>query len=374
MALLLVVVKVAFVGLLLFLFFTFFGVPALQRYLEEGVLLKVSSLSHPSGGLLPPTITLCPTTPNKTYEAGWKNASGEYLHVLQAECEKLNNHDDVLNCVNDKTYTFDEAVKNVFVGVVQPEDLMNTTYWSKYMTVTGLGKCQVLKYEKPLGMDAERDSLFLYLNPDLNYYVFFHDTKYFLTTNNLLTIPQIMIRKMGSQASKSFDYYPLSVTKRKNINRPSQPCVEDVNYDFTDCIIESVAAKIGCKYPWDTRAHSQVPVCTDVGKITTQEEIFYKIGYSGRKNLINITGCQPPCSYRHYEVVGEPFKGIMPGYGVGIMFMSTEFTLEEEDFVYPLTSLVAEFGGALGLFLGFSFLMVWDFVYGLIKIISKNIK
>ena len=127
MALLLVVVKVAFVGLLLFLFFTFFGVPALQRYLEEGVLLKVSSLSHPSGGLLPPTITLCPTTPNKTYEAGWKNASGEYLHVLQAECEKLNDQNDVLNCVNDKTYTFDEAVENVFVGVVQPENLMNTT-------------------------------------------------------------------------------------------------------------------------------------------------------------------------------------------------------------------------------------------------------
>ena len=34
--------------------------------------------------------------------------------------------------------------------------------------------------------------------------------------------------------------------------------------------------------------------------------------------------------------------------------------VESEDLVYPLASLVAEFGGTLGLFLGFSFMAVWD--------------
>ena len=33
---------------------------------------------------------------------------------------------------------------------------------------------------------------------------------------------------------------------------------------------------------------------------------------------------------------------------------------EKEQLIYPLTSLVAEFGGTLGLFLGFSFMAVWD--------------
>ena len=34
--------------------------------------------------------------------------------------------------------------------------------------------------------------------------------------------------------------------------------------------------------------------------------------------------------------------------------------MEKEQLIYPLTSLVAEFGGTLGLFLGFSFMTVWD--------------
>ena len=38
------------------------------------------------------------------------------------------------------------------------------------------------------------------------------------------------------------------------------------------------------------------------------------------------------------------------------------FQVETEELIYPWQSLVAEFGGALGLFLGFSFMTVWDFV------------
>ena len=33
---------------------------------------------------------------------------------------------------------------------------------------------------------------------------------------------------------------------------------------------------------------------------------------------------------------------------------------ETEDWVYPEISFIAEFGGALGLFVGFSFYMIWD--------------
>ena len=33
---------------------------------------------------------------------------------------------------------------------------------------------------------------------------------------------------------------------------------------------------------------------------------------------------------------------------------------EEEVLVYPFQSFIAEFGGCLGLFLGFSFMTIWD--------------
>ena len=44
----------------------------------------------------------------------------------------------------------------------------------------------------------------------------------------------------------------------------------------------------------------------------------------------------------------------------GSTLTTTEITVEEEQSVYPEVSFLAEFGGALGMFLGFSFMMIWD--------------
>ena len=41
-------------------------------------------------------------------------------------------------------------------------------------------------------------------------------------------------------------------------------------------------------------------------------------------------------------------------------YSSTDVAINEEDIIYPLPSFVAEVGGALGLFLGFSFLSLWQ--------------
>ena len=49
---------------------------------------------------------------------------------------------------------------------------------------------------------------------------------------------------------------------------------------------------------------------------------------------------------------------------------SVEVLTEEE--AYPFLSLVADVGGVLGLFIGFNFLMVWDWiVMGLQKFCTK---
>ena len=45
---------------------------------------------------------------------------------------------------------------------------------------------------------------------------------------------------------------------------------------------------------------------------------------------------------------------------VGIWTVSPDTGVQQEVLLYPITSLVAEFGGTLGLFLGFSFMTLWD--------------
>merc|ERR1719341_135134 len=53
--------------------------------------------------------------------------------------------------------------------------------------------------------------------------------------------------------------------------------------------------------------------------------------------------------------------------GFGLLATSNYTTIETEELIYPWQSLVAEFGGCLGLFLGFSAMTIWD------SVISVNI-
>ena len=50
--------------------------------------------------------------------------------------------------------------------------------------------------------------------------------------------------------------------------------------------------------------------------------------------------------------------------------VSNNTRVSSEKLIYPLASLIAEFGGALGLFLGFSFLSLWD-NFHFISVVSR---
>ena len=47
---------------------------------------------------------------------------------------------------------------------------------------------------------------------------------------------------------------------------------------------------------------------------------------------------------------------------LGFVMAAKRFKKRKEVEVYPFQSFVSEFGGALGLFLGFSFMMLWDLI------------
>ena len=64
-----------------------------------------------------------------------------------------------------------------------------------------------------------------------------------------------------------------------------------------------------------------------------------------------------------YKFVGaeEPIESPGPEYfAFSLWSVSKKTTIRTEQLIYPLSSLVAEFGGTLGLFLGFSFITLWE--------------
>ena len=80
------------------------------------------------------------------------------------------------------------------------------------------------------------------------------------------------------------------------------------------------------------------------------------------KVITNITKCKKPCKYKKYVTVGEKRKTSFPSKYFAMYLCATSKSTEvkREELIYPLSSLIAEFGGTLGFFLGFSFMTVWD--------------
>ena len=58
---------------------------------------------------------------------------------------------------------------------------------------------------------------------------------------------------------------------------------------------------------------------------------------------------------------------------VQLVFQSSTVGIVKEEQAYSIESFVADMGGVLGLFVGFNFLMIWDFII-LLKAKLKPLK
>ena len=95
-----------------------------------------------------------------------------------------------------------------------------------------------------IGPNLFKDQLFIGLNTNFIFKVFFHDLKYFLINNNPTTTPAA-IRMFTTSAEKPNNWvYRLDLVEVNKLNHPSSPRVEDPSYSFISCLRRSVASKV----------------------------------------------------------------------------------------------------------------------------------
>ena len=137
-----------------------------------------------------------------------------------------------------------------------------------------------------------------------------------------------------------------------------------------------VRIQAGCRLPWDQWSSQDRAVCTTKQQFRSEilnvhvsncfrafEKHFYELWLWELSKVVEITGCKKPCSYKEYKLGEERVEpeDLPAGQMKFGLWSSTELTnIETEVLLYPFTSLLAEFGGTLGLFLGFSFITIWD--------------
>ena len=75
-----------------------------------------------------------------------------------------------------------------------------------------------------------------------------------------------------------------------------------------------------------------------------------------------LSGCKTPCHYVEYKILGEPVSDHSESNGIDIWMTTRTVIVIREELIFPFQSLIADVGGILGLFLGISFLSLFDVI------------
>ena len=146
---------------------------------------------------------------------------------------------------------------------------------------------------------------------------------------------------------------------------------------------------MGCKLPWDKSDHQQdqLEICSTKEQLRFVhpdlvfvlwilfrqfEKLYIDLSNVPLSQIVKLTGCKRPCSYKEYKFVNTNLKEFNyvdypENQVVFCLWAVSQYTqVKDEVLVYPFQSFMAEFGGSLGLFLGFSLMTIWDGMKSLI--------
>jgi hypothetical protein len=204
--------------------------------------------------------------------------------------------------------------------------------------------------------------------------IFFHDPDFFILSANPESLP-FTLQTITASTSGKF-YFSVSLTEHEELSTPQDPCVEEPTYSFQGCIKENLSRKAGCRMHWDTISDQTRPVCTTLAQYEPFAEEYKNLGDSSMRQITERTGCKKPCSYKEYVLADDLQKSAYPNQGYHLtldMWMSTtDITVKTEQLLISPATLVANIGGTLSLFLGISFMTLWDGIIQLENIGKKT--
>ena len=246
MAHILYVSKIVFLFCLIGICFFVFGLDFITKYLASEI--TVTESIEQEQALRPPAITICP-------QVGWKNSKADNAS-FRVHCEHANNADMFWECLEDKTYDFDEIILSASHG--QPMHLVKNLSWDEQIWTWStpartVGRCYTLHYDQLFKIDMATDAIVVNLNQSskLYYHVFLHDPDFFTLTYNPFATPLSFFAINPKALRNSHLLLPIAITRMKKLNQERTPCNPAKNYSFTSCVKESLVKALDCSLPWE---------------------------------------------------------------------------------------------------------------------------
>lgn len=147
------------------IFLYLFGEPAVERYLDEKVMVVTST--RETGGTEAPALTIVVT------QTGWKRKlSG--TNYIRSFCSELDSDKSIIGCIEENTYNISEISQGGAIGL--PGSSIENVIkgpWVEDFTYSFMGRTYTLNITKKLRYASLTDGILrIGLNKSLEYHVF----------------------------------------------------------------------------------------------------------------------------------------------------------------------------------------------------------
>ena len=202
-----------------------------------------------------------------------------------------------------------------------------------------------------------------------------------MTINQLFLYGRETISVDSSTVSGTQSEYQIEPIEVNHINQDHKPCISEENEvtDLWECMTGHMYSKLNCTLPWVTEANDKnVHLCSS----SNEYDLFYATVMGGMYDhnyeyIEKVAKCIPGCKRVKYSAKLDwnvKYPGLIDEGRLTIYFAKDKFLVKEQFYIYGIQHLIADFGGYLGLLLGYSLLGFYDSMMDFFEYMFKKCK
>ena len=202
-----------------------------------------------------------------------------------------------------------------------------------------------------------------------------HEKGHFVPNNPELYGGDFAYHRVGKG---EFTLYGMEKTVSKHINVDGN-CEEDTgvrNDSLARCLYRYVGRRVGCQMPWVKDDMDQE--CISMEHYRKFLEHYGDLNQLDGDSMARKTECLPRCERSKFKLrplansgsddhIFDSIPKELRAFAAQFMYLNSRYTEEVFYYTYDFESLIADFGGYMGLLLGHSILTLYDHLIDLVR-------
>ena len=199
-----------------------------------------------------------------------------------------------------------------------------------------------------------------------NWAIYLHDPHHF-ADNHLIMYGEEIISVQSSRVTGTWSQYAVHPLEVNHINQDNEPCIAEA-YKMTDiweCLTHHMYSRLNCTLPWVEKAKNKNShLCSSPEEYDLFLALTILTMNLNSEYIEKVAKCIPQCKRTEYSAklmysaTGDP--NLAGKWRLRIYFGRDKFPVKEQFYIYGTANLIADFGGYLGLLLGYSLLGFYD--------------